>query len=69
MTENTRSMKDFYDDVRAIANKLMKMEALTPRECNKAGHALMQNVNQVYLFWGFMGEHKIQFVKDLINDM
>ena len=62
-------MKDFHDDARAIANELMKMEELTPRECNKAGYVVMQNPNQVYLFWGFNKEHRIQFVKDLINDM
>ncbi|XP_057450769.1 uncharacterized protein At2g29880-like isoform X2 [Lotus japonicus] len=68
MAEGVKVVKDFYNDSRAIPNELMKMEGLTSRERNKAGRLLMQNLPLVHLFWGFQGEHRVQFVRDLLED-
>ena len=50
MVENTKCMKRFHDDARAIANELMKMEKLPPREHNKVGCCLCKNPTKFIYF-------------------
>ena len=55
MVEGMKVAKDFYNDSRAIVEKLMKMDDLTPSERNKACCLLMHDPPLVHLFWGVPG--------------
>ena len=68
MAEGVKVAKSFYDDSRAVADALMKMDGLTQDEQDKAGRLLMHDPPLVHLFWGFQGERRVQFVKNLLKD-
>ena len=68
MAEGVKVAKSFYDDSRAVADALVKMDGLTHEEQDKAGRLLMHDLPLVHLFWDFQGERRVQFVKNLLKD-
>ena len=53
IAKGMKIVKDFYDDLRAIADELMKMDDYTLKERNKASQLLIHNPPLVHLFRGF----------------